>query len=71
MKSFIRTHWNDILLAFFVMASAARGIGQIDPLAGQTAVQTANVTRWTSMTPGEDAKQLMGKPEPLWEPFPR
>ncbi len=28
MRSYIRTHWNDILLAFFVMASAARGIGQ-------------------------------------------
>ncbi len=28
MKSFFAQHWNDILLAFFVMASAARGIGQ-------------------------------------------
>lgn len=40
MTTFIRTHLNDILLAFFVMASAARGIGQIYPLAVQTATQT-------------------------------
>lgn len=60
MKAFIRAHLNDILLAFFVMASAARGIGQIYPLAGPTAVPTARVEQINAL-----------RPEPLGEPFPR
>lgn len=40
MKAFIRKHSNDMLLGFFVMATTARGRGQIYPLAGLTAAQT-------------------------------
>ena len=43
MRAFIRAHLNNILVAFFVMASAARGVGQLYPLAGQTPAQTTRV----------------------------
>lgn len=43
LQRFLRIRLEDILVAFFVMASAARGIGQIYPLAGQTPAQTARV----------------------------
>jgi hypothetical protein len=61
LRRFLQVRLQDILLAFFVMASAARGIGQIYPLPGQTPAQTVRVEhmltlygsrtgRWESQT---------------------
>ena len=61
MRALLRRLLKDTLLLLFVMASVARGIGQIYPLPGQTATQTARVEhmlalfgsrtgRWESQT---------------------
>src|SRR5581483_7478184 len=66
LQRFLRIRLEDILVAFFVMASAARGIGQIYPLAGQTPAQTGRVehmlTLYASRTgKWENQKKWMGR----------
>jgi hypothetical protein len=65
MKAFLRKHLNDILLAFFVMASAARGIGQIYPSSFNAPATRSVEMHWARY------RAIDRNLEPLLDRFPR